>query len=97
MNCETEIILNNKIIQYGNFLISVCNDDNKKLFIQNKVNNLKSYDIMLMMIFYSLKEDKDTEIRNLMKEFSIIDNDDNFNEIKEQLNYFLNVYNILKN
>ena len=48
-NNNIEIILRNKIQSLANFLISICNNENKKNMIDESLNNLALYKILLFI------------------------------------------------
>ena len=92
---ETETILRNKITDYASYLKSICYNEDKKELIFNKICQINTYELMLSMMFYKLRYDKDIYIKNLMNENFITYNEDNFNNIKNKIQYFLNVFDIL--
>jgi hypothetical protein len=44
-----ETILRQKIKQFADFLISICNNENKKIVINESLNNLPLYKILLFI------------------------------------------------
>jgi len=44
-----EILLRNKISQFADYLISICNNENKKIVINESLNNLPLYKILLFI------------------------------------------------
>jgi hypothetical protein len=49
-----ESILLNKIKSFGNLLIENCHDNEKKCLINNKISNLKFYEILLFINFLQI-------------------------------------------
>ena len=91
-----ENILVNKIKEFGNFLITICNKEDKKKLINETLNNLPLYKIMIFVMLLD-KEKIDTQINDFIILYSINDTLDNRQKIKEYLNYYIEVKNILNN
>ena len=90
-----ETFLNEKIQEFGNYLIQVCNDSEKKLLIEKTIINMKMYDIGLFMMFFKLKSDKDYEIKKLIENFSLNESIETFETIKDFVYYFIDIYEII--
>ena len=93
-NNNIEIILRNKIQSLANFLISICNNENKKNMIQDTMIGLPLYKILLFISLLD-KNKFNHQIDNFVKLYEINDNDYNREIIIEYLNYFINVKEIL--
>ena len=96
MNNESlETILRNKINELSDYLKSFSSNDDQIHLIQDKLNNLKYYEIMLFIL--SLKE---TEIDNYCNQFintyKINETEQIRQTIKDYIIYFINVNNLLK-
>ena len=94
MNNNIEILLRNKIQDLGNFLISICNNETKKKEINDTLISLPLYKILLFISILD-KNKFNHQIDNFVKSFSLEDSDNNREIIKEYLNYFINVKEIL--
>jgi len=94
MNNNIEILLRNKIQDLGNFLISICNNETKKQEINDTLISLPLYKILLFISILD-KNKFNHQIDNFVKSFSLEDSDNNREIIKEYLNYFINVKEIL--
>ena len=95
-NTNIEILLKNKIKDLGEFLISICNDDNKKQNIIDSLIELPSYKILLFVSFLDLNK-IDNQISDLINLFQLNDTNENRQKIKEYINYFIEVKNIINN
>ena len=94
MNNNIEILLRNKIQDLGNFLITICNNENKKKEINDTLISLPLYKILLFISILD-KNKFNHQIDNFVKSFDLEDSDNNREIIKEYLNYFINVKEIL--
>lgn len=94
MNSNIETILKNKIQNLGKLLTDNCNDDLKKQQINQKISNLKLYEILLFVSCLSVNN-LDKNISQLLNEFNINNNEVVVNEIKSYLLYFIEVKNII--
>ena len=94
MNNNIEILLRNKIQDLGNFLISICNNENKKKEINDTLISLPLYKILLFISILD-KNKFNHQIDNFVKSFDLDNNENNREIIKEYLNYFINVKEIL--
>ena len=93
-NENLEIILTNKIKQFGNYLIENCKNENTKQLIKDRLCNLKLYEILLFATF--LQKDKlDEEVNLLINKFEINDCENVKNEIKTYVEYFIKIIQIL--
>ena len=94
-NDSLEIILREKINEMSNYLKSFSNNDEQLYLIEDKLKNLKYYEIMLFIL--SLKE---TQIENYIDQFintyKINETEIKRQTIKEFLLYFISVNKILK-
>ena len=94
-NQNIEILLKNKIQDLGNFLLSIYNDD-KKQDIKDALIDLPSYKILLFISFLDLNKVNE-QINDLINLFQLNDTSDNRNKIKEYINYFIQVKDIINN
>ena len=85
-----EILLKEKIQELGEFLISICDNDDKKIEIKEALINLPLYKILLFITFLDINK-IDTQITEFVKIFCLNNTDDNREKIKEYLNYFLQI------
>jgi len=95
MNSENNIesILKEKILEFSSYLKQKCNNQDHVKQIDEKLNNLKFYEIMAFIMF--LDENKlDTYINDLFK-YDIEDSQEVRDNIKNYLNYFLSVKQII--
>ena len=89
-----EILLRNKIQDLGNFLISICTNENMKKEINDTLISLPLYKILLFISILD-KNKFNHQIDNFVKSFDLDNNENNREIIKEYLNYFINVKEIL--
>ena len=94
MNNNIEIILKNKIQELGQFLISICDNEEKKQTIKETIIDIPSYKLLL---FVSLLDPNriDNQINDFINIFGIIDTKENRTVLKDKLDYFIQVKNIL--
>lgn len=89
-----ESIFKSKLENLSKILIENCYNENKKMEITNKIYNMKMYEIIYFINFIT-PEIIENEKNKLIKEFCLNDNEIVQNEIKNFLEYFLNVKEIL--
>jgi hypothetical protein len=92
MNLET--ILKQKIQELSNYLISKSNNEDQIKLINNKLSNLKFYEIMLFVSFLQEKN-IDTYINDFINSYKIEDTIEIRDTIKNYLEYFIQVNKIL--
>ena len=92
---EIEILLSEKINDFGQYLISNTNDTNKQNVIKNALIDLPSYKILLF-ISYLDSQKIESHINDFINLFGITSTDDTRNEIKKYLQYFFQIQNIIK-
>ena len=92
---STESILREKLFNFSIYLKSKCEDQSDINLIDEKLNNLKFYEIMAFIIF--LDESKlDSYINDLYTLYHSLENSTEVREsIKESLKYFYSVKQIL--
>ena len=93
-NDNIETILINKIKQFSTYLISICNCNNSKQMIEDKMMNLKLYEILLFISFLNQQKLND-EISLLFKQFNLIDNEENRKNVLDYINYFIKIKYII--
>jgi len=79
-----------KVKEFGDFLISKCENDDKKHQIEKSVSNLNFMEIMFFITFFN-KDKIDCEINNFIYKFDIDNSEETKNGIKEHLEYFIQV------
>ena len=94
MNNQIEIILRDKIKDLGQFLISICDNEEKKQTIKETIIDIPSYKLLL---FVSLLDPNriDNQINDFINIFNINDTTENRSVLKDKLDYFIQVKNIL--
>ncbi len=85
-----EEILNSKIIDFSNYLLSICNNEKKKKLIKEKMSNLKLYEILLFVSFLQ-KNNINTEINLLFTTFDLENNEENKQNVLNYIEYFLKI------
>ncbi len=90
-NKNIEILLRQKIEELGHFLVSICDNENKKKEIKDSLIDLPFYKILLFITFL----DKDKQINDFINLFSLNNTEENRDKILEYLNYFLQIKSIL--
>ena len=91
---ETENILKQKIFDFGNYLISICNSEQKKYDIQKQLSDMKIEQILLFLMF--LNENRiNQDINDLIIKFELVNNSENIIEIKKHINYFIQIKNLM--
>ena len=91
---ETENLLKEKICDFGQYLITICNNEHKKNDIQNQLTNMKIELILLFLMF--LNENRiERDINDLINKFELIDTEQNRNQIKNYINYFIQIKNLM--
>ena len=91
-----EILLKNKIQELGEFLLSICENETKKQDIKNALIDLPSYKILLFISFLDLNKVNE-QINDLINLFQLNDTSDNRLKIREYINYFIQVKDIINN
>ena len=95
-NQNIEILLKDKIKQLGEFLISICNDNDKKQNIIDSLIELPSYKILLFISFLDLNK-VENQINDIIVLFQLNDSVENRLKIREYIDYFIEVKNIINN
>ena len=93
-NTNIEILLKNKIKDLGEFLLSICNDDNKKQDIKDALIDLPFYKILLFISFLDTNK-IDNQINKFIISFSLQDTQDNREKIKQYIDYFFQIKSII--
>ncbi len=89
-----ENILKEKINNLGNYLITICENENHKNLIKETLNDMPDYKIYFFLCLIN-KDNIDNQINDFVKLFGIRDNEETRKEIKKHLEWFLNVNNII--
>ena len=93
-NTNLEILLKDKIKELGEFLIEICLDNDKKNDIKDTLIDLPMYKIMMFISF--LDQNKiDHQIIDFENLFKFNHTEENRLKIKEYIQFFLNVKDIL--
>ena len=94
MNTNVETIIKDKVKDLGNYLISICEDENKKQDIRDSLIELPTYKILLFISFLDL--DKiESQIDDFIKLFKLNNSNENRIEIKKYIDYFIEIKKIL--
>ena len=89
-----EQLLKEKLSNLADFLITICKDDKKKKDIDESMRDMSLCKMILFINF--LDETKvDGQINDFIKLFSLEDNQSNKDYIKDYIEYFIKVKNIL--
>ena len=95
MENSLEQILREKINELSNYLKSFCNNQEQVNLIEHKLNNLKYYELMLFIL--SLKETEiETYINQFINTYQIHETEEIRKFIKDYLEYFISINEILK-
>ena len=94
MNNNIEIILKQKVKELGEFLISICEDNDKKKEIIDSIIELPTYKILLFINFLDLNKVED-QIDDFIKMFKLNNSEQNRSEIKKYIDYFIEVKKII--
>ena len=89
-----ELILKQKINELSDYLKSHCNNQDQLILIEDKLNNLKFYDIMLFILV--LNENQiDTYINQFINSYQINETEEIKLTIKGYIEYFISVNKLL--
>lgn len=89
-----ENILKDKVNEFASFLISKCDNHDQIKTIEDKLLGLKFYEIMMFLTFLDPNK-LDSYTNELMNSIHIQDSEEIRNSIKDYLNYFLSVKQII--
>ena len=93
-NTQLEIMLKDKVKELGEFLIEICEDNDKKQNIIDTLIDLPIYKILLFISF--LNEDKiDHQIDDFENLFKLKHTEESRLKIKDYITFFLSVKEIL--
>ena len=94
-NNSLENILRNKINELSDYLKSFCDNDEQIHLLEQNLNNLKYYELLLLIM--SLKESEiGTYTNQFFHIYQINETEEIRQTIKEYLLYFININNLLK-
>ena len=89
-----EILLKEEVIDFGNKLILLTDNEDSKLMIENQINKLSIYEILLFIQFLDKKK-IDFYINDFIKKFHIEDNEKNKTYIEDKINHFIDIQDII--
>ena len=89
-NTNIEILLKNKIKDLGEFLLSICKNENKKNEIKTALIDLPVYKILLLISFLD-SNIIDNQIIYFINSFQLNDTQENRDKIKEYIEYFFQI------
>ena len=93
-NTQLELLLKDKVKELGEFLIEICEDDTKKQNIRDTLIDLPVYRIIMFISF--LNEDKiDNQIDDFENLFKLNKSIESRLKIREYINYFIQIKDIL--
>ena len=94
MSDNIEILLKQKVKELGEFLISICDDEKKRIEIKESIIELPTYKILLFINFLDLNKVED-QIDDFIKMFKLNNSEQNRSEIKKYIDYFIEVKKII--
>ena len=86
-------LLENNINEFGNKLSEMTDDEQSKLLIKTKLNNLPYYEILIFILVLDINK-IDFYIQDLITKFKIIDNEINREFIRNQIDNFIQIKNL---
>ena len=95
-NTNIELMLKNKVKELGEYLVSICEDETKKQNIKDTLIDLPTYKILLFVSF--LNQDKiDHQITDFETLFKLRNSEESRLKIKDYIQFFISVKEILNN
>jgi hypothetical protein len=94
MNNNIEIILKDKINELGEFLLSICENDSKKKDIRDTLIDVPTFKILMFISFINTNK-INHQIDDFIILFNLKDSNENRDKIKEYIDYFIQIKNIL--
>ena len=76
----------NKLIEFGNYLISINNDDSKKVFINDILIKCNLHNCLITI---KLMRNEDSQLDEFIDVYGLEDNNENREKLKEYLDLFL--------
>jgi len=93
-NNDFENLLRNKIIEFSSYLISKCDNNDQIKMIEDKIGSLRYYEILMFITFLDSNK-LDNYISDLINTINMPDSEEIRQKIKEYLQYFMNVKEII--
>lgn len=91
---EIKSVLNEKIDEFKNDLLSIITNDEKKQRLKEAYNDMSFLKIMFFIGLLN-PEKLDSNIKEFMENFAIDYSDDNYNLIKKHYQRFIEIKNII--
>ena len=81
-----------KLNELGNYLLTINNDESKKLFINDILIKCRYQDgLVTIKLMRQESDDDNSQLNEWVSVFGLEDNEDNRLKLKEYLEYFLSV------
>ena len=93
-NTNIENILKDKVKELGEYLLTICNDNDKKQDIKDALIGLPFYKILLFISFLDTNK-IDNQIEDFIKIFQLNNSEDNRKKIREYIDYFIEIKTII--
>ena len=82
----------NKLNEFGNYLLTINNDENKKLFINDILIKCRYQDgLVSIKCMRQESDDENSQLNEWISIYGLEDNEENRTKLKEYLCYFLSV------
>jgi hypothetical protein len=93
-NTNLEIMLKDKVKELGEFLIEICLDETKKRDIKDTLIDLPMYKLLMFISFLDTNK-VDHQIDDFVRLFKLDNTEDNRTKIKDHIQFFISVKEIL--
>ena len=80
-----------KLNELGNYLLSINNDESKKLFINDILIKCRYQDRLVTIKLMRPEAEDNSQLDEWVSVYGLEDNEDNRNKLKEYQEYFLSV------
>ena len=82
----------NKLNEFGQYLLTINNDESKKLFINDILIKCRYQDgLVSIKLMRQESDDDNSQLNEWLSVYGLEDNEDNRLKLKEYLEYFLSV------
>ena len=81
----------NKLNEFGNYLLSINNDESKKLFINVIYINCKYNEALNTIKMIKSEAEDNSQLNEWISVYGLVDNENNRLKLKEYQDYFLSV------